>query len=177
MKKTFLFIRDIIELYAPMVTFTLLFCAFILQVFFRYVINRPLTWTQDIIVVSFSWTVILGACYTMRRKGHVSFTMLYELYPPKVAAWTRLIGNVLIVATFAVLIIPSVQYAFFVNFQKTSTLRINYFWIFIPFSYFLASIIGYTIAPIVEDWKVITGKLTDSAERLTDPLAALEVEP
>lgn len=175
MKRILLFLRDVLELYAPIVSFSAMFIAFILQVFFRYVMHSPLTWTQDIIVVGFSWTVILGACYTMRRKGHVSFTMLYELYPPKVAAWTRLAGNILIVGTFAVLVIPSVNYAFFVNFQKTSTLRINYFWVFIPFSYFLLSIIGYTLEPIREDWKIITGKLKDSVERKYDPFTQ-EVE-
>ena len=170
MKKILLFLRDVIELYIPIISFSLLFIAFILQVYFRYVINRPLTWTQDIIVVGFCWTVILGACYTMRRKGQVSFTMLYDQYPPKVAAWARLAGNVLIIVTFAVLVIPSVNYAIFVSFQKTAALRINYFWIFIPFTYFLLSIIGYTIEPVIEDWKIITGKLDDSAERKMDQL-------
>ena len=170
MKKILLFLRDVIELYIPIISFTFLFIAYILQVFFRYVVNRPLTWTQDIIVVGFCWTVILGACYTMRRKGQVSFTMLYDQYPPKVAAWARLAGNVLIIVTFAVLVIPSVNYAIFVSFQKTAALRINYFWIFIPFTYFLLSIIGYTIEPVIEDWKIITGKLDDSAERKMDQL-------
>jgi len=170
MKKILLFLRDVIELYIPIISFTFLFIAFILQVFFRYVVNRPLTWTQDIIVVGFCWTVILGACYTMRRKGQVSFTMLYDQYPPKVAAWARLAGNVLIIVTFAVLVIPSVNYAIFVSFQKTAALRINYFWIFIPFTYFLLSIIGYTIEPVIEDGKIITGKLDDSAERKMDQL-------
>ena len=96
--------------------------------------------------------------------------MLYDIYPPKVAAWARLVGNVLIIGTFAVLVIPSVNYAIFVSFQKTATLRINYFWIFIPFTYFLLSIIGYTIEPVIEDWKIITGKLDDSAERKQDQL-------
>ena len=170
MKKVALFLREIMEVYIPILSFVLLFLAFILQVFFRYVVNHPLTWTQDVIVIGFCWSVILGACYTMRRKGHVQFTMLYEAYSPKVAAWARLLGNILIILTFAAMLVPSVKYAFFVGFQKTPVLRVSYFWIFIPFSYFLLSIIGYSLAPVIEDWKVIRGVLADSHDHLVDPL-------
>jgi len=96
--------------------------------------------------------------------------MLYEAYSPKVAAWARLAGNLLIVGTFILMIIPSFKYAFFLGFQKTPVLRVSYTWIFLPFTYFLASIIGYTIAPIIEDWKVIRGTLADSHDHLFDPI-------
>ncbi|MGB4407136.1 MAG: TRAP transporter small permease [Sphaerochaeta sp.] len=170
MKKIALFLRDVMEIYIPFLSFIILFLTFILQVFFRYVVNHPLTWTQDAIVIGFCWTVILGACYTMRQKGHVQFTMLYEAYSPKVAAWARLAGNLLIVSTFILMIIPSFKYAFFLGFQKTPVLRVSYTWIFLPFTYFLTSIIGYTIAPIIEDWKVIRGTLADSHDHLFDPI-------
>lgn len=170
MKRILLFLRDVMEIYIPIISFIFLFVAFILQVFFRYVANYPLTWTQDLIVIGFCWSVILGACYTMRKKGHVQFTMLYELYSPKAAAWARLAGNMLIILTFAAMVIPSFRYAFFVGFQKTPVLRVSYTWIFLPFTYFLCAIIGYTIEPVVEDWKVITGKLADSHDHSYDAI-------
>jgi TRAP-type C4-dicarboxylate transport system permease small subunit len=169
-KKTLLFLREVMEVYIPIAAFIMLFLAFILQVFFRYVLRSPLTWTKDLIVLGFCWSVILGTCYTMREKSHVMFTMLYDSYSPKVAAWARMIGNILIVFTFALMIVPSFKYAFFVGFQKTAALRIPLTWLFIPYTYFLFSIIGYSIAPIIEDWKVITGKLEDSFDHSYDPL-------
>ncbi|HKM08652.1 MAG TPA: TRAP transporter small permease [Sphaerochaeta sp.] len=170
MKKVALFLRDVMEIYIPILSFTVLFLTFILQVFFRYVLNNPLTWTQDAIVIGFCWTVILGACYTMRKKGHVQFTMLYEAYSPKVAAWARLAGNLLIIVTFILMVIPSFRYAFFLGFQKTPVLRVSYTWIFLPFTYFLLSVIGYTIAPVIEDWKVIRGILPDSYDHQFDTI-------
>ncbi|MFA6731733.1 MAG: TRAP transporter small permease, partial [Sphaerochaeta sp.] len=58
----------------------------------------------------------------------------------------------------------------FLGFQKTPVLRVSYTWIFLPFTYFLLSIIGYTIKPVIEDWKVITGKLDDAFDHRYDPL-------
>lgn len=167
-KNIFYLIRDVLEKFIPIVAFLLMFCAFIIGVFFRYVINHPLTWTQDAIVVSFCWLVVLGASYTMRNGKHVKFTLLYDHCSPKTAALLRLIGDVIIIITFSIIIIPSYNYCHFVAFQKTPTLRISYFWVFLPFVYFVISTILYLIPEIIEDIKVLRGKLEDSKDhRLT----------
>lgn len=164
MKKIFHFARDVFEIYIPATAFLAMFAAFILEVFSRYVINMPLTWTQDIIVTGFVWTVLFGACYTMRVHRHVKFTMIYDKLSPRPAALTRLIGNAIIAIAFLMLIIPSWKYSFFLFFQKTAVLRINYTYIFIPFVYLAVSIIAYSIVEIREDIAVLRGKLADSVD-------------
>jgi TRAP-type C4-dicarboxylate transport system permease small subunit len=164
MKKILLFIRDIIEKYIPVFSFAVMFVTFIMQVFFRYVIRHPLTWSMEIIVVGFVWTVVFGACYTMRYRSHVKFTMIYDRLPPVPAAVIRMVGNIIIVVTFASLVFASYKYSLFISFQKTSFFRISYAFIFMPFVYFLCSIIGYTLSEIIEDLKVISGKIADSKD-------------
>lgn len=171
MKKALLFLRNLFDLYIPAAAFLMLFVAFVLQVFFRYALNSPLTWTNDIIVVGFVWTVLFGASYTMRARKHVKFTMLYDALKPRPAAAARLAGNVIIVLTFVPLVIPSVNYAMFVNFQKTPVFRIPYAWIFMPFVYFVVAIVGYTLPEIIEDIRVLSGKLKDSADHLSGGLS------
>jgi len=164
MKKAFLAARNFFELFIPVVSFTVMFVTFILQVFFRYALKLPLTWTQDIIVLCFVWTVIFGACWTMRNKAHVKFTMVYDRLAPKPAAMCRLAGNAIITLTFLSLVIASWNYSFFVGYQKTAVFRVPYTVMFLPFVYFLVSITGYTVVEIVEDIKVIAGRLSDSAD-------------
>jgi TRAP-type C4-dicarboxylate transport system permease small subunit len=167
MKKVLLFLRDIIELYLPVVSFTVMFLTFILQVFFRYVIRHPLTWSMEIIVIGFVWTVIFGACYTMRRKSHVKFTMIYDRLAPRPAALVRMLGNIIIAGTFISLVWASWKYSLFLGFQKTAVFRISYTVIFIPFAYFLVSITGYSVSEIIEDIKVLKGIIPDSGDHRT----------
>ena len=164
MKKVLLFLRDIFEIYVPVASFSIMFTAFIVQVFFRYVIRYPLTWTAEVIVIGFVWTVVFGACYTMRRRSHVKFTMLYDRLTPRVAAIFRMLGNIIIAVTFISLVYASYRYAFFVSFQKTAVFRIPMTPVFLPFVYFLCSITGYTITEIIEDIRIISGVLPDSAD-------------
>ncbi|MDR1862354.1 MAG: TRAP transporter small permease subunit [Treponema sp.] len=168
MKKNLLFIRDIvrdiIEKYVPVFSFAVMFVTFIMQVFFRYIVRRPLTWSMEVIAIGFVWTVVFGACYTMRLKSHVKFTMIYDRLPPVPAAVIRTAGNSIIAAAFASLVVASYKYSFFIGFQKTSVFRISYTFIFLPFVYFLCSVIGYTLSEIVEDINVISGKTADSTD-------------
>ena len=167
-KKLLLAVRDIFEIYVPAIAFLTMFVSFIMQVFSRYVINMPLTWTQDLIVIGFVWTVLFGACYTMRARRHVKFTMVYDKLKPRPAALSRLAGNAIIVLTFLVLIVPSWKYAFFLHFQKTAVLRINYTYFFLPFVYLAISVIIYTIEEMIEDIKVLHGKLADSKDHMQE---------
>ena len=47
-------------------------------------------------------------------------------------------------------------------------LRVSLTWVFLPFAYFLLSVIGYNIKPCIEDIKVICGKLDDSEDHKAD---------
>jgi TRAP-type C4-dicarboxylate transport system permease small subunit len=98
----------------------------------------------------------------MRKHGHVMFTMVYDEVKPKMAAFLRLLGNLIIVITFCMLIIPSYKYCHFVAFQKTATLRLSYYWIFLPFVYFIIAVIGYSIPEVLEDIRILRGKQKDS---------------
>ncbi|MCJ7650699.1 MAG: hypothetical protein MUP85_18975, partial [Candidatus Lokiarchaeota archaeon] len=51
---------DITEIYIPAITFSLLFIAFLIQVFFRYFL-APLTWPLEFTLMMFSWTTLFGA--------------------------------------------------------------------------------------------------------------------
>ena len=167
MKKILLFLRDIFEVYLPVVSFSVMFLTFIVQVFFRYIVRHPLTWSMEIVVIGFVWTVVFGACYTMRHRSHVKFTMIYDRLAPRPAAVVRVLGNIIIIWTFISLVYVSFKYAFFVSFQKTAVFRISLTVIFLPFTYFLCSIIGYTFPEVIEDIKVISGALPDSGDHKT----------
>lgn len=148
-------IRDVFEIYIPCLAFIIMFLTFVAQVISRYVFNNPLTWAFEITVIGFSWIVILGACYAMRKRTHVVFTMIYDMLSVEKAAFTRLLGNIIIFTAFILLVIPSWKYINFMSFQSTSVFKIKLSYVFMPFVYFLFSIIVYTFQDIVEDIKII----------------------
>lgn len=148
-------VRTFIEVYVPITAFIIMFLTFILQIVMRYIFRNPLTWTYEVTVIGFSWTVILGACYAMRHRSHVTFTLIYDSVNERNAAILRLLGNIILASAFILLIGPSYEYVKFMDFQSTSVFKIKLSWIFAPFIYFLISIVLYTFEEIIEDIKII----------------------
>ena len=164
MKKVLFFFRDIFELYIPVTSFLIMFLIILVQVFFRYVLRHPLTWAMEITVIGFVWTVIFGACYTMRRRSHIKFTLIYDLLKPRPAAVFRLLGNLIITGVFLSLVYASLKFSLFVGYQKTPVFRISFTYIYMPFVYFLCSLSAYTSTEIIEDIKVLRGLIPDSVD-------------
>lgn len=157
-KRVFYILRDVFEIYVPLMAFAVMFLTFILQIVARYVFKYPLTWAYEITVIGFSWSVIFGACYAMRSRSHVKFTLIYDMLTGKKAAVLRLLGNLIILVAFVALFIPSIEYVKFMDFQSTSVFKIKLSWIFSAFIYFVISMVGYTLSEIVEDVQILMGK-------------------
>ena len=157
-KRVFYILRDVFEIYVPLMAFAVMFLTFILQIVARYVFKYPLTWAYEITVIGFSWSVIFGACYAMRSRSHVKFTLIYDMLTGKKAAVLRLLGNLIILVAFVALFIPSIEYVKFMDFQSTSVFKIKLSWIFSAFIYFVISMVGYTLSEIVEDVQILLGK-------------------
>ena len=56
----------------------------VLQIFFRYIFNAPLTWTEELARYLYIWACWCGAPVAMRRGNHVVITVLFERLPRRV---------------------------------------------------------------------------------------------
>src|SRR3546814_837601 len=53
-----------------------MFVAFILQIIFRYLLNFPVGWTNEISVVLWIWLLLWGAAFVLRDEEEIRFDLL-----------------------------------------------------------------------------------------------------
>ena len=160
LKKTGGIVLDTLEIYIPTLAFTVMFLVFIIQVFYRYFLNNPLTWPPEVISMTFIWTTVLGACYAQRTGEHVAFSLLYDRASAKVQFAMRLIGNGLIAIIFLIALKPAFDYVIFMSFRSSIVLRIPFSVMFFPFVIFLILIIGrMSYAVFVDIRRIINGDI------------------
>ena len=77
-----------------------MFIAMILQVFCRFVLNSPLTWTEVYARYMYMWVVFIGISYGCRKQRHIYVGILYDRLPPTFRKLLRILLNLLIAYFF-----------------------------------------------------------------------------
>lgn len=65
--------------YAGIVFFAALIIACVMQVFFRFVLNNSLSWTEELARYCFIWMHMLGACLLIQGGSHATVTVILDL--------------------------------------------------------------------------------------------------
>ena len=68
--------------------------AIALQVFWRYVLNNSLIWTEPASVMIMGWFIFLGAAVGIREGYHLSFDVVLYFVPDAVKAWLHTISDI-----------------------------------------------------------------------------------
>jgi len=101
----------------------------LLQVFFRYVLNYPLAWSEELSRFLLIWVVLLGAAIGIKRKSHFSVDIVFKKFPEKLQQRIQFAIDVfLFILIFDVMVINGVYLAN-LTFRQISPalhLRVSY---------------------------------------------------
>lgn len=65
--------------YTGMVLFVVLIVACVSQVFFRFVLNNSLSWTEELARYCFIWMHLIGSSLLIEGSGHATVTVIMDL--------------------------------------------------------------------------------------------------
>ena len=65
--------------YTGMILFVILIFACVAQVFFRFVLNNSLSWTEELARYCFIWMHMIGASLLIEANGHATVTVILDL--------------------------------------------------------------------------------------------------
>jgi TRAP-type transport system small permease protein len=135
-------IFDVIEQGLGVTLLLVMFASVLIQIFFRYVLKSPLTWTEEASRYSFIWIVLLGAAFAVRRREHVVMDVLPKRFSASVQKQISLIFNVIILISLIYLLPISWKFFWFMKNVSAPTLPMSWGFLFFsaPLSIFLMAI-------------------------------------
>lgn len=148
---------DLVEVWLPITVFVALFLAFLINVFFRYVVKDPQNWTFEFSINAFVIVGLLGACAAYRMEDHVVFDLLYTNLGPRGQNILRMISHLFVVVLFAVAVPGSIRYVIKLK-AVTSIMRIPLRYIFLSFPILLTSTIVRSAYRFVLDLNAFRNK-------------------
>lgn len=116
---------------------TAMFAIFLIQIVSRYAFNNPLTWTQEMCLTTWLWTVFWGSAFCLKDEEHIRFDMLINVVSARTRRWFAAICALSVLLGFAVALPGTWDFVSFLTIKKSATLRIPLAYVFSIFLVFM----------------------------------------
>lgn len=124
----------------------------ILQVIFRFILERPLAFSEELARFSMIWLVMIGATVLIRNNSHIAVTFFVELFPDSLQKVVRILNSILIILFCLVLIVYGFQLVFDTMNQIAPASQIPMGWIILSVPTFGVIGILYTIEKLLKEF-------------------------
>jgi tripartite ATP-independent transporter DctM subunit len=94
----------------------------------RYVLHRPLIWSDELASMLFLWLAMLGAAVAFRRSEHMRMTAIIASVRPAVRAYLDVVATCAALAFLLLVVHPAYDYAYEESFITTPALQISNTW-------------------------------------------------
>lgn len=119
-----------------------MFAVFILQIVFRYLLNLPIGWTNEVSSILWVWLVLWGAAFVLREDEEIRFDLLFGLAGPKLRRTMALIAAVALIVLYGVSLPAVADYVAFMKVEKTAYLKIRFDWLFSIYVLFVVAVLA-----------------------------------
>jgi C4-dicarboxylate transporter, DctQ subunit len=118
-----------------------MFIAFILQIIFRYFLNLPVAWTEEVCVLAWLWGILWGSAFVTRDEEEIRFDMVYSHVSPKLKRVFRALAGVIFIVVMLVALPATFGYVKFMKVESSAALAIPFNWVFSIYIVFAVAMI------------------------------------
>ena len=130
----------------------------LLQVIFRYVLNLPLFWTEELARYCLVWSSLLGSAVAVKRGQHIAVTIFMERLPAVLRRGLTIIALISVAAILMIVLWGGIQLVAITRAQISPALRISMSVPYLAVPVGAALMLLHTIVLI---FKMITAKVVD----------------
>ena len=141
----------------------------LLQVFFRYILNSSLQWSEELMLMNLTWVVFIGGIILMKNWEHANIPTFINLLPIKFRPFLFILAKTLTILFLLTLVWYGID-AFMQNFHaKSPSLKISTRWakFSIPVGSIFMIILAFNI--LLKDISSLINKDTEYFKRLGEP--------
>lgn len=121
--------RRIARLFADHVAVGLMatmFACFLLQIAFRYVLDRPLGWTEEVTVICWVWVVLWVASFILSDDEEVRFDIVYGAVGERARRVFTLVTSIAIIALLLLSLPATWRYIVFMRREHSAYLHMRF---------------------------------------------------
>ncbi len=128
-------------------------------VFFRYVLNAPLYWTEEADRYLFIWLSFVGASITMRYKAHIVVDVVVRYLNPVLRQWFALLAQLFVLIFLAILFSASLPVIDVTSHTRTTATDIPMSWVYLSVPIGCVMIALETLRLMAATWRAMRGEV------------------
>ncbi|MFA6689677.1 MAG: TRAP transporter small permease [Sphaerochaetaceae bacterium] len=131
------------------VLFIVIFVLGLMQIFWRWVLNDPLAWSEEAIRLIYVWICYLGWVIAERSGGHIKITALIVKAPIEFQKWMQIFNHFVTIVFSILMVVYGVRMMKIASIGHAVSFNLNYSWVYlmVPVCNFL--IIVYEILGMI----------------------------
>nr|WP_245204171.1 TRAP transporter small permease [Ammoniphilus resinae] len=111
-------------------TLVVLTVSVFLGVIFRYVLNNPLVWSEEMALVCFIWMTFVGSSIVLREKGHIQLDLTKLIKVDRLRNGLEWLGHLAVILILVVFIYYGFKQVAFAT-DKTTALQLPWKYVFL----------------------------------------------
>src|SRR3977135_4116247 len=101
-----------------------MFACFIIQIFFRYVLNNPVGWTEEVVITMWLWTVLWGAAFILGEAEEIRFDIIYSNISENARRVCTVLTGSVLVFIYGISLPASYKYVTFMKVERSAYLHV-----------------------------------------------------
>ncbi len=123
------------------VLLVVMFICGLLQVYSRFVLKSPISWSEELLTYLFSWVCFIGTSFAIATRSHFSVDLLVSKLSLKIRRHAEILVYIVVFVFSLFLIIYGIEAANINKIQRMNILPLSLFW-----GYIVLPISGFFIA-------------------------------
>ncbi len=120
---------------------TVMFASFIIQIFWRYVLNNPVGWSEEVVITMWMWTVLWGAAFVLRESEEIRFDIVYSAVSERTRHVFAIITGTVLILLYAISLPAAYAYVSFMKVERSAYLHV-------PINYMYSVYLIFAVASI-----------------------------
>ena len=129
-------------------------------VFFRYVLNSAIPWTEEADRYLFIWLSFIGASITMRRTAHIAVDILVRSFDAGLRRWVALLTQAFVLAFLVVVFLASRPVIEVTSLTHATATDIPISWVYLAVPVGCVLIAIETLRLMTRTWKSLKEEKT-----------------
>ncbi|MBK6804597.1 MAG: TRAP transporter small permease subunit [Pseudomonadales bacterium] len=119
-----------------------MFVCFIVGVFARYILRKPVAWADELSVIMGIWVILWGTAFVTREVDNIRFDMIYGGVSPGMRRVFDAVTGLALVVLFSIAFPATLSYVNFMKVEVSAALGVRFDLVFSVYVIFAAAMIA-----------------------------------